>query len=71
VNFDPARLARLDKHFGRYVDDGRLPGYQLAVTHRGELAHESCIGYRDREAGLPVEPDTLRCRRSSRYAYGT
>jgi CubicO group peptidase (beta-lactamase class C family) len=59
VNFDPARLARLDKHFARYVDDGRLAGWQLAVTHRGEPAHESMYGWRDREAGLPVESDTI------------
>jgi CubicO group peptidase (beta-lactamase class C family) len=59
VKLDPGRLARLDKHFGRYVDDGRLAGYQLAVAQRGEVAHESCYGYRDREAGLPVESDTL------------
>ena len=28
VGFDPARLARIDSHFARYVDDGRLPGWQ-------------------------------------------
>jgi CubicO group peptidase (beta-lactamase class C family) len=59
AGFDPARLARLDKHFARYVDDGRLPGWQLALTHRGETVHESTYGWRDREAGLPVEPDTI------------
>ena len=59
TGFDPARLARLDKHFARYVDDGRLPGWQLALTHRGETAHESTYGWRDREAGTPVEPDTI------------
>lgn len=26
VGFDGARLARIDEHFSRYVDDGRLPG---------------------------------------------
>lgn len=59
TRLDPARLARLDKHFARYVDDGRLAGWQLAVTHRGEVAHEAVHGWRDREAGLPVTSDTL------------
>ena len=27
IGFDPARLARIDEHFGRYVDDGRLAGF--------------------------------------------
>jgi CubicO group peptidase (beta-lactamase class C family) len=41
------------------VDDGRLPGWLVAVSRRGRLAHVSCYGSRDLEAGLPVEPDTL------------
>jgi CubicO group peptidase (beta-lactamase class C family) len=57
--FDPARLARLDKHMARFVDDGRLVGWQLALTRAGQLEHESVYGYRDREADLPVERDTL------------
>ena len=31
VGFDPARLERIDRHFARYVDDGRLPGWLIAV----------------------------------------
>ncbi|MFI2712052.1 serine hydrolase domain-containing protein [Micromonospora sp. NPDC018662] len=59
VGFDPARLARIDEHFGRYVDDGRLAGWQVVVTRRGEIAHSATYGLRDREAGTPVEADTL------------
>lgn len=59
LGFDPARLARIDTHFARYVDDGRLAGWQIVVTRRGETVHASTHGMRDREAGLPVEPDTL------------
>ncbi|PTA42702.1 serine hydrolase [Micromonospora sp. RP3T] len=59
VGFDPARLARIDEHFARYVDDGRLAGWQVVVTRRGEIAHSSTYGLRDREAGTPVEADTL------------
>jgi CubicO group peptidase (beta-lactamase class C family) len=59
LGFDAARLARIDTHFARYVDDGRLAGWQLTVTRRGEIVHSSTYGLRDREAGVPVEPDTL------------
>ena len=59
VGFDPARLERVDRHFRRYVDDGRLPGWLLTVSRRGQLAHVSSYGSRDVEAGLPVETDTL------------
>ena len=34
VGFDPARLERIDRHFARYVDDGRLPGWLIAVSRR-------------------------------------
>jgi CubicO group peptidase (beta-lactamase class C family) len=59
VGFDPARLGRIDCHFARYVDDGRLAGWQIVVTRRGEIAHAATYGLRDREAGVPVAPDTL------------
>jgi CubicO group peptidase (beta-lactamase class C family) len=56
---DPGRMARADRHLSRYVDDGRLAGWQLLVTRRGRTVHSSVGGMRDLEAGLPVEPDTL------------
>ena len=33
AGFDAGRLARIDAHFARYVEDGRLPGW-LAVVRR-------------------------------------
>jgi CubicO group peptidase (beta-lactamase class C family) len=59
VGFDAGRLARIDSHFGRYVDDGRLPGWQVLVSRGGRVAHLSSYGMRDVEAGLPVEDDTV------------
>jgi CubicO group peptidase (beta-lactamase class C family) len=56
---DPERLARADRHLDRYVEDGRLAGWQLLVTRRGRTVHSSVGGQRDVEAGLTVEPDTL------------
>ena len=42
VGLDAQRLQRIDRHFARYVDDGRLPGWLVAVSRRGRLAHVSC-----------------------------
>jgi CubicO group peptidase (beta-lactamase class C family) len=59
AGFDPARLGRIDAHFRRYVDDGRLPGWLLTISRHGRMVHVSGYGARDLEAGLPVEPGTL------------
>ncbi len=56
---DADRLARLDALLNRYVDDGRLPGWSLAVTRHGALVHAGYGGRRDVEAGLAVEPDSV------------
>jgi CubicO group peptidase (beta-lactamase class C family) len=58
VGLDAGRLARIDRHFARYVDDGRLPGWLVLVSRRGRVAHLSTCGRRDLEAGLPVEAGT-------------
>jgi CubicO group peptidase (beta-lactamase class C family) len=59
VGIDAGRLTRLDRHFARYVDDGKLAGWLVTVARRGQIAHVKTYGHRDREAGLPVETDTL------------
>jgi CubicO group peptidase (beta-lactamase class C family) len=59
VGLDAERLARIDRHFYPYVDDGRLPGWLIVVSRHGRVAHLSTYGRRDREQGLAVEVDTL------------
>ena len=59
VGLDARRLARIDRHFGRYVEDGRLPGWLIVVSRAGRIVHLTACGSRDKEAGLPVEIDTL------------
>ncbi|MGQ0572729.1 MAG: serine hydrolase domain-containing protein [Pseudonocardia sp.] len=59
VGFDADRLARIDTHFRRYVDDGRLAGWTIVVARRGRVAHLSHHGLRDVDAGRPVTDDTL------------
>ena len=59
AGLDAKALDRLDQHFAHYVDDGRLPGYLVAVARGGRVAHLTTHGLRDVAAGLPVEADTL------------
>ncbi len=59
VGLDAERLQRIDTHFRRYVDDERLPGWLITVARHGKLAHLSTYGWRDVEAQLPVEHDTI------------
>lgn len=59
VGMDAGRLARIDDHFARYVDDGRLAGLLTVVARRGRIVHVGTHGLRDRESGAPVTTDTL------------
>ena len=59
LGFDPTRLARIGRHFQAYVDDGRLPGWQIQVSRRGEIAYRERYGWRDLENRLPIEDDTV------------
>jgi CubicO group peptidase (beta-lactamase class C family) len=59
AGFDAQRLARIDRHFARYVDDGRLAGWLIAVARGGRVVHVARAGVRDVESGAPVEDDTV------------
>jgi len=59
AGLDKERLKRIDAHFARYVEDGRLPGWLLTISRHGRLAHVARCGSRDLEAGLPVTDDTV------------
>ncbi len=59
VGMSKSRLDRLDRHFRRYVDDGRLTGWLIAVARAGSVAHLTSYGARDREVAAPVEVDTV------------
>lgn len=59
LGFDSSRLSRLDRHFDRYVEDGRLAGWQLAVTRRGKIAHTAKSGYLDQELQKPLPDNAI------------
>ena len=39
IGLDPRQLDRLDEHFSRYVDDGRLAGWQMTIARAGQVGH--------------------------------
>ena len=59
AHFSPERLTRLDTFLDSYVEQGRLPGAVLQVTHDGETVYHHATGLRDMEAQAPMEPDTI------------
>jgi len=59
LGFDADRLDRITSHFKAYVDDGRLPGWAIAVSRNGETPYLETYGKRDLESGAPVELDTV------------
>ncbi|GAA1286661.1 serine hydrolase domain-containing protein [Pseudonocardia aurantiaca] len=59
VGIDGSRLQRVDTHFRRYVDDGRLAGWTIVVARRGRVAHLTHHGLADVEAQRAVADNTL------------
>src|SRR3954447_2884431 len=51
LGFDGARLERIDRHFARYVDDGRLASWLAVVARDGRGPHVPWAG--------PCSPDTV------------
>ncbi len=58
-HIDTARLGRVRNHFEKYVDDGRLPGFQVIVGHGGNVVYETTYGVRDIEAKTEWSSDTI------------
>ena len=44
AGFDPARLARIDRHFARSGDDGRLASWLAVVARDGRVVHVASAG---------------------------
>jgi CubicO group peptidase (beta-lactamase class C family) len=59
AGFAADRLARIDRHFDRYVEEHKLAGWLAVVARDGAIVHVGKGGLRDVDRGLPVEDDTL------------
>lgn len=59
VGMSSERLGRIATHFQKYIDDGRLPGWQISIARRGKVVFHERAGHRDVAAGIAVDPDTI------------
>ncbi len=59
LDLDPGRLERIERHFSRYVEAGRLPGFSVLVSRGGQIGYLASGGYRDVETKAPVAEDTV------------
>ena len=59
VGLDPKKLEEVNEKMKALIDENRLSGGTVVVARKGKVAHFGTYGLRDREAGLPVEKDTI------------
>jgi CubicO group peptidase (beta-lactamase class C family) len=57
----PDRLARLHHNFDQITQQGKRAGVITMIVRNGKIADWQTYGYRDRDARLPMEKDTI-CR---------
>jgi CubicO group peptidase (beta-lactamase class C family) len=57
--FAADRLSRIDRVFQQFVDENRLGGAVAMVMRDGRVAYERAFGWRDKEAGRKMTPDTI------------
>jgi len=56
---DAARLSRLDRVLQQYVEENRIGGAMAMVLVDGKPVYEKAVGWRDREAGVRMTPDSI------------
>jgi CubicO group peptidase (beta-lactamase class C family) len=60
LGFSKDRLRRIEAFLqARYLDSGRLPCAQVAVTRGGETAYAATLGLADVERGTPLRDDAI------------
>jgi CubicO group peptidase (beta-lactamase class C family) len=52
------RLQRLDAHFHKLVDDGKIAGVVTWIARHGQVVHEDAYGMADIEAKRPMSKDS-------------
>ena len=58
--FDLNRLERLTTHLqGRYIDEGKISGCQLALMRHGHLAYQRSLGQMDLQRGRSMADDAI------------
>jgi len=57
--FSADRMARINVGMQRFVDEGLIAGIVTLVARRSHVVHFNRVGYRNLEAKLPMEQDTI------------
>ncbi|MBJ22274.1 MAG: beta-lactamase family protein [bacterium] len=57
--FSEQRLARITEGMQRHIDAGTVAGVVTLVQRHGEILHGDVLGHQDREAGTPMQADTI------------
>jgi len=59
VGLSSQRLQRIRDVLQADIDNGLVPGAVLLIARRGQIASSEALGYRDREDGAVMTPDTI------------
>ena len=59
VGMSTRRLERIAPALQKYVDERGFPGFTTLVSRRGRLVHAGLLGWQDREAEVPLAPDSI------------
>jgi CubicO group peptidase (beta-lactamase class C family) len=59
LGFAADRLARIGEVFREHVEAGRIAGAEGMILRRGQVAYHEVWGYRDVEAGVPLERNDI------------
>ncbi|MGB9346330.1 MAG: serine hydrolase domain-containing protein [Ilumatobacteraceae bacterium] len=59
VGMSSARLERIAPVMESYVTERGVVGISTMIARRGEIVHDEQFGFQDREAGVPMAPDTI------------
>ena len=60
VGLNSAQLARIGEHLRkRYLEPGKIPGYQVLVSRDDQVCYHEAAGLRDIERGTSLAPDSV------------
>jgi CubicO group peptidase (beta-lactamase class C family) len=59
LEFSPQRLERLHQQIESFVHEGKHAGISVLLLRKGQVADFFAVGFRDRQAGAPMQGDTI------------
>jgi CubicO group peptidase (beta-lactamase class C family) len=59
LGFSPERLERLHRQIESFVHEGKHAGISVLLLREGQVADSFAVGLRDRQAGAPMQGDTI------------